>query len=151
MAISSRVPNPSENVNSETTSFTKPPTSSIKPPGSDTSIDNKQNIKISGLDSFRQRLHATGISERASKLISSTRRQGSLSNYNSPCPKWASLCGEIKIDPFRCAIGKVLDYLVTCLIQVLSIEHLAFTGLQYLLIMNMLPTSQLASITCMCF
>ena len=67
------VPNPSENVNRKTTSFTTPPTSSIKPPCSDTSINNKQNIKISGLDSFRQRLLATGISEGTSKLFSNTR------------------------------------------------------------------------------
>ena len=32
------VRNPFENVNRETTSFTTPPTSSIKPPGSDSSI-----------------------------------------------------------------------------------------------------------------
>ena len=36
------VRNPSENVNRETTSFTTPPTSSIKPPGSDSSINNKK-------------------------------------------------------------------------------------------------------------
>ena len=111
MAVSGMVPNPSENVNRETTSFATPPTSSIKLPGSDTSINNKQNIKISGLDGFRQRLLATGISERASKVISSTRRRGLLSNYNSSWSKWASWCGERKLDPFRCAIGKVLDYL----------------------------------------
>ena len=40
-------------------------------------INNEQNIKISGLDNFRQIPLATGISEEASKLISSTRRQGS--------------------------------------------------------------------------
>ena len=69
MAVSSMVPNPSENVNKETTYFSTPPTSSLDPPGSDTSINNKQNIRISGLDGFRQKLLETGISERASKLI----------------------------------------------------------------------------------
>ena len=111
MTVSSMVPNPSENVNRETTSFATPPTSSIKAPGSDTSINNKQNIKIYRLDGSRKRLLTTGISERASKLISSTRRQGSLSNYNSLWSKWATWCGERKINPFRCAIGEVLDHL----------------------------------------
>ena len=111
MAVSSMVPNPSENVNRETTSFATPPTSSIKAPGSDTSINNKQNIKISRLDGSRKMLLATGISERASKLISSTRRQGSLSNCNSFWSKWATWCGERKINSFRCAIGEVLDHL----------------------------------------
>ena len=83
MAVSSIVSNPSENVNRQTTSFTTTPTSYIKQPGSDKSIDNKQNIEISDLNGFRQRLLETGILERTSKLISSTRRQGSLSNYNS--------------------------------------------------------------------
>ena len=56
MAVSSMVPNPSENINREITSFVTPPTSSVKPPGSDTSINNKQNITISSLDGFWQRL-----------------------------------------------------------------------------------------------
>ena len=51
------------------------------------------------------------ISEKAFKLISNTRRQGSLSNYNSSWSKWADWCGEGKTDPFRYAISKVLDYL----------------------------------------
>ena len=80
MAVSSLVPNPSENINRKTTSFTTPPTSYIKPPGSNTSINNKQSIKISDLDGFRQRLRATGILERAPKLISRTKRQDPLSN-----------------------------------------------------------------------
>ena len=83
IAISSNVTNLSENVNRETTYFTTPPTSCIKPPGSDTSTNNKQNIEISSLEGFRKRLLATRISERASKLISRTKRQGSLSKYNS--------------------------------------------------------------------
>ena len=111
MVVSSMVPNTSENVNRETTSFATPTTLSSKLPGADTSINNKQNIKISGLEGFRQRLLATGISERASKLALSTRRQGSLSNYNSSWSKWASSCGERKIDPFQYAIGKLLNYL----------------------------------------
>ena len=75
MAVSGTVPNFSENVNTETFSFATPPTSSIKPPGSDTSINNKQIINISSLDGFRQRLLAGGISEMCFKLISSIRRQ----------------------------------------------------------------------------
>ena len=77
------VPNPSENVITETTSFATPSTSSIQPAGSDTSINSTQKIRISGLDGFGQMLLATESSERASKPNSSTRRQRSLSNYNS--------------------------------------------------------------------
>ena len=69
------------------------------------------NINISGLHGFRQRLLVTGISGGTSQLISSTRRQGSLSHCNPSWSKWASWCGERKMDLFRCALGKVLDYL----------------------------------------
>ena len=75
-------------------------------PGSDTSI-----TKISSLDSSRQRLLAGGIWERASELISSTRRQGSLSNYDLSWSKSTSCCGGRNTDSFWCAIGNVLDYL----------------------------------------
>ena len=55
-AVSNIVPKSSENVNKETISFTTPPTSSVEPPGLDTSINNEQIIKISGLDGVRPRL-----------------------------------------------------------------------------------------------
>ena len=77
MAVSFMVPNPFENVNRETTSFTTPPTSSIEPPGIK-NIDKEQSIRISCMYGFRQRLLETGISERASKLSSSSGRHGGL-------------------------------------------------------------------------
>ena len=61
MTVSGTVPNISESVNRETTSFTTPPTFSVEPPGSDAYINNKQNIKISSLEGFRQRLLDTEV------------------------------------------------------------------------------------------
>ena len=49
MAVSGMVPSPSENVNRETICFATPSTSSIKSPGSYATVNNKKNIKISGL------------------------------------------------------------------------------------------------------
>jgi len=43
----------------------------------------EQNINISGLDSFRESLLSQGISERASNLITASRRQGTNANYSS--------------------------------------------------------------------
>ena len=83
-------------------------TFSIGLPGWDTSINNEENIKISGFNGFRQRLLVTGISERVFKLISSKRGQDSLLSCNSFWSKWANWCSERKINSFRCAIGKVL-------------------------------------------
>ena len=55
IAVPSMIPNPSENVNRETTSFTTPPTSSIEPLGSNTPI---KNIRICAC--FRQEFQ-TGL------------------------------------------------------------------------------------------
>ena len=69
MTVSSLAPNLSENVSKETTCYTTSPTSSIEPPGSDTSINKEQNITITGLDGFRQKLLEAGISDSVSKLF----------------------------------------------------------------------------------
>ena len=52
-----------------------------------------------------------GISERASNLILSSRREGANSNYCSSWNKWASWCDKQKVDPFQCALKWVLDFL----------------------------------------
>ena len=69
-AVPSMVSDPSENVNIEIFCHT----TTIKPSGSGISV--------------------------ASKLVSGTRGQGSLSNYNLSWSKRASWCGERKLDPF---------------------------------------------------
>ena len=67
--------------------------------------------KISGLAHFRQHLISEGISERASKLISGSRRDSTISTYESPWRKWVSWCSEQKVDPIQCSLNEVLDYL----------------------------------------
>ena len=54
------------------------------------STGRKQNITISGLGGFRDRLATEGISDRASKLITNSRREGSISSYESAWRKWSS-------------------------------------------------------------
>ena len=51
------------------------------------------------------------ISERASNLILLSRREGTNSNYCSSWNKWASWCDKQKVDPFRCTLKWVLDFL----------------------------------------
>ena len=72
---------------------------------------NKQNRNISGVDSFREKLFTGGLSETTYQLISSMRRSGSKSNYNSSWAQWVSWCNEKKVDPFRCDINQVVNYL----------------------------------------
>ena len=47
------------------------------------SPDRKQYLKISGLAGFRENLETKGISKAASNLISSSRRPGTISHYES--------------------------------------------------------------------
>ena len=52
-----------------------------------------------------------GISERASKHITGARKQGTIANYGLDWAKWSRWCGEQKVDPVRCSIKYVLDFL----------------------------------------
>ena len=66
---------------------------------------------VSRLDYYRQHLARKGISERASNLILSSRTEDTNSNYCSSWNKWASWCDKQNIDPFRCTLEWVLDFL----------------------------------------
>ena len=51
---------------------------------------NKSNPYISGMDGFRGYLFEKGVSVKAANLISNSRRQSSLSGYESSWKKWSS-------------------------------------------------------------
>ena len=71
----------------------------------------KQVSESGGLESFRSQLQMSGISGEAAKLISHSRRPGSISNYESTWHKWSSWCRERKFDPFRAPIESVINFL----------------------------------------
>ena len=58
-----------------------------------------------------QHLAKEGISERASNLIFSLRREGTNSNYCSSWNELSGWCDKQKVDPFRCTLKWVLDFL----------------------------------------
>ena len=60
----------------------------------------KSNNEVSCLDYYRQHLAKEGILERASKLILSSVREGTNSNYCSSWNKSASWCDKQKVVPF---------------------------------------------------
>ena len=60
---------------------------------------------------FRKILSSEGISERASNLISSTRKDGTRSNYESAWRKFDSWCSGKQVDPNSCGVPIILDYL----------------------------------------
>ena len=51
------------------------------------------------------------ISERVSDLTISSRREGILSTYSSSWNNWASWCVEQNVDPVRCNMNWILDFL----------------------------------------
>ena len=66
---------------------------------------------ISGMAGFRERLSLRGVSEETTQLIPKSRRQGTLRNYKSAWKKWSGWCDSWKVDPFRCPVNYVLEYL----------------------------------------
>ena len=111
MAISNLVPDSIKYVNRETKTFTTVPASAHESTKTVAPTSNKQNRNISGVDSFREKLFTGGLSETTYQLISSMRRSGSKSNYNSSWAQWVSWCNEKKVDPFRCDINQVVNHL----------------------------------------
>ena len=63
------------------------------------------------MDCLGKRLAEEGISKRASDLIVSSRREGTLSTYSSAWNKWVSWCVEQNVDPVQCNVSCILDFL----------------------------------------
>ena len=74
------------------------------------SFSSRPNSKTDGLVGFRKSLASKGISYKAAKLISDSKRESSISSYESAWHQWAGWCGKRKVDPFRCPLKFVLDY-----------------------------------------
>ena len=113
MAHTSVVPRASSNVSGETFIAATNEKTFNKSPRRRASIDKKPNLAISGVEGFRKGLAKKGLSDTASKLISNSRRDGSISNYDSSWRKWAGWCSGRKHDPFRCNVNEVLEYLAS--------------------------------------
>ena len=77
----------------------------------------KVSINTSGLDHIRESLSTTGLSEQAVELISSNRRNSTISNYELAWRKFCGWCSEQQTDPFRCDLKFVINYLVDLFCQ----------------------------------
>ena len=66
------------------------------------------------MDSFRVNLHAKGLSKELVILIANTRRPGTVSQYELVWRKWGSWCVRRKIDPIRCSMRDVVQFLTEC-------------------------------------
>ena len=83
----------------------------IKSQRGNPSTIGKQNPQVSGMENLRKNLQDKGISERAAKLITTARSIGTRENYNTAWRKFHSWCSGRKIDPFRCDVSGILEFL----------------------------------------
>ena len=74
---------------------------------------NISNPYISGMDGFRGHLFEKEVSVKVANLISNSRRQSSLSGYESSWKNWFGWWDRSTDDTFRCTSVSILDYLTT--------------------------------------
>ena len=63
------------------------------------------------MENYRKTLEIEGISSSATRLISMSRRVGSIAGYESAWNKWISWCCRQQIHPVRAPISGILNYL----------------------------------------
>ena len=76
-----------------------------------TSLDHKQNSKVSGMKNLRERLSLSGVSGTVSSLIANPRRSSSIGNYESAWRTWVGWCRRRQTAPVSCNKTPVLDFL----------------------------------------
>ena len=97
-----------------------------KPTGGIPFSRKKSKLATSGLDSVRKNLQAKGVSEKASSLILSSRRDGTTSHYESAWRKWSGWCSQRKVHPFRCPLADILEFLSASFEE--GLEHSTIAG-----------------------
>ena len=92
------------------------------------SINRERKVKTSGLDNFREKLFAEGISKSAAERITSAKRQGSITHYESAWGNLDSWCSRKQVDPISGPPNSVPDFLTELfhsgLVQLLVIDLL---------------------------
>ena len=96
-------------VNRETNTFTAVHTSAHEPTKTVIPFSDKQNLKISGVDSSMEKLFTGGLSETAPQQ--SMWWPASLPNYRSSWAPWVDWCNKGKAEPFQCDINQVVNHL----------------------------------------
>ena len=76
-----------------------------------TSLDRAGKLTTPGMDSLRERLHAEGATEDSAALITNARRSGINAHYESAWRKWHSWCSQRQVDPIKCSVNKILQFL----------------------------------------
>ncbi|CAC5412591.1 unnamed protein product [Mytilus coruscus] len=101
LAVASVLTNAIGNVNINTNIAPSKEEFTDKSGGRDPPNSRKQNLKTSGVESFRTERELMGLSGDASQLLVSGWRKGTQSSYNSCWRHWDRWCCERDLDPFR--------------------------------------------------
>ena len=81
--------------------------------GGNTSFVEEQVTSISGLENFRKILASEKISRQAAELITNSRAKGTNYNYQSAWKKWSGWCSQQQVDPFKCSLSFILNFLAS--------------------------------------
>ena len=111
LADSTLVCSPVTNVCKEPNHASTKPITFTKPSGSSAPISTKRSASFDGMAGFRKNLATRGLLEDASMLISNSRRKGTLSRYESAWRKWTGWCHRRQIDPYRCDLTYIINFL----------------------------------------
>ena len=113
MDQSTLVPSTLGNVNTESDP-TPIPTIHTKPSNRNgSSTASKPIIKTSSMENIGEFVTSKNLSETASNLITNFRAKGTRQHYLSAWKKFQSWCSERKVDPIRCPLEHILNYLGT--------------------------------------
>ena len=111
MAHTALVPTFAEHGNSESDSVASTTGYVDVSAAGETSLGVERDSKPSGVENFRRRAAATGISENAAALVVGAWRGGTQTAYNSSWTKWVGWCGQRQIGPCNAAVADVVNFL----------------------------------------
>ena len=94
--------------------FAQSPRFITKPKQGTSPLNNKRKPATPGMDSFKERLSSEGISKASATLIANARRSGTITHYELSWGKWYSWCVRRQIDPIKCPLTHILDFLTDC-------------------------------------
>ena len=94
--------------------FAQSPRFITRPKQRTSSTNSKRKPATPGMDSFRKRLSSEGISKESTTLTANARRSGTITHYKSSWRKWHSWCVGRQIDPIKCPLTHILDFLTEC-------------------------------------
>ena len=97
--------------NSQSNTATKATGPTARPSRKPTSNGTKQQIAASGMEGLSRELQNSGISQKTAELMLKSRAPGTTKNYETSWKIFVSWCQQRNLDPIRCSIASVTDFL----------------------------------------